>query len=58
MRIGEMFNHYIYLEKISYRELSKQIGVSHTTLNRFANGKSIDVRTFVKILNWLLEAGR
>lgn len=38
---------------VSYREAARQIGFSHTTLNRILDGGDYDLTTLIQICNWL-----
>lgn len=38
---------------LSNREAARQIGVSHTTLNRILEGGDFDLTTLIQISNWL-----
>lgn len=35
------------------RDVSNESGVSTATISRAMNGKDVDIRTFIKLLNWL-----
>jgi len=54
--IAYLLHLYRMENKVTTRKLAKQIGVEHTCLWRFENGKSIESRSFAKILNWLLTS--
>ncbi len=45
---------YIIFHKISGRELAKEIGISTATVSRLLSGKTIDIRTTVKLFSWLI----
>lgn len=53
MRFGKMLKIYCDMNDLASREVAKQIGVSHTTITRIMNGKTTDISTAIKILNWL-----
>ena len=39
---------------LSYRQLARKIGVSHTVLWRFVRGHSVKAEHYIKILRFLL----
>jgi DNA-binding XRE family transcriptional regulator len=53
MRLGKVIADYRWANRIGVRDLAKEIGVSHPTLNRFENDGTCDSDTFVKIMSWL-----
>ena len=56
MRLGAVIADYRWANRMGGRELAKEIGVSHSTLNRFENGENCDGETLVKIMTWLFAA--
>ncbi len=54
MKLGELIKIYIIFHKISGRELAKEIGISTATVSRLLSGKTIDIRTTVKLFSWLI----
>jgi len=40
-------------DKISFRKAGDQVGVSHTTIQRAADGEQLDIPTTQKLANWL-----
>lgn len=57
MKLGFLIKIYCQLKNIGTREVAKEIGVSHTTISRIMNGKSTDIKTAVKLFNWLISEG-
>jgi transcriptional regulator with XRE-family HTH domain len=48
---------YLYREtlNLSIRSASKEIGVSHSVLDRFERGGQVEARQWVKIFLWLVD---
>lgn len=57
MRLGNVIADYRWANRIGVRDLAKEIGVSHPTLNRFERGENCDADTLTKIIAWLFAAG-
>lgn len=55
MRIGRLIADYRWGNKISTRDLAKQIGMSSATLNRIENGENCDGATLVRLMTWLFN---
>jgi len=53
MRLGSILADYRWANRIGVRELAKEIGLSHPTLNRFERGENCDARTLTKIMTWM-----
>lgn len=53
--LSESLRLYCAVRKISTRNLAKVWGCSPITVSRFLNGKPVEMRTFVKILDWATE---
>jgi ribosome-binding protein aMBF1 (putative translation factor) len=56
MRLGNVIADYRWANRVGVRELAKEIGISHPTLNRFERGEKCDSDTLTKILEWLFAA--
>jgi hypothetical protein len=52
--LGELIRIHRSLHRYGTRGLSKQIGLSHSTLARVEKGEPMDGVTQIKIINWLL----
>lgn len=57
MRLGQIIADYRWANRIGVRDLAKEIGVSHPTLNRFEQDKNCDAETLTKIMAWLFAKG-
>jgi len=57
VRLGQVITDYRWANRIGVRDLAKEIGVSHATLNRFERGETCDSDTLTKIINWLFAKG-
>jgi DNA-binding Xre family transcriptional regulator len=55
MKLGMLIIAHRQKHDLSLRELSKSIGISHATLQRIETGKDCDVRSFTKILEWMMK---
>jgi len=55
MLIGEMLQTYRNQERFGTREYAKMIGISHATLNRIENGKDVDAKTLLKLIEWVFN---
>jgi len=53
MNIGDVLKNWRLMEKMTLREACKRVGVSHPTLQRIEQGKSVDGATMWKILAFL-----
>ena len=58
MRLGYVIADYRWANRIGVRDLAKQIGCSHSTLNRFERGDNCDADTLIKILGWLMAEAK
>lgn len=58
MRLGKALKLYRVTEGKDMRELADEIGVSASTLCRVENGKACDMRSFAKVIAWLVEPSR
>lgn len=54
MLVGKVIAGYRKAENISVRELAARIGVEHSALWRFEQGKPIKTKLWVAIVKWLL----
>ncbi len=45
---------YRLVHKVSIRKLAKDIGVDYTVLWKFEQGRQIESKSWVKIMQWLL----
>jgi DNA-binding Xre family transcriptional regulator len=57
VRLGNVIADYRWANRVGVRELAREIGISHPTLNRFERGEKCDSDTLTKILNWLFAPG-
>lgn len=57
MRLGGVIADYRWANRVGVRELAKEIGVSHPTLNRFERGENCDAKTLTAIMAWLFAQG-
>ena len=55
MRLGKVLCKWRLLNDLTLRDFAPQLGVSAPTLMRIENGYEMDVSTFKKILDWLME---
>jgi transcriptional regulator with XRE-family HTH domain len=55
MKLGAMTIAYRQKHDLSLRDLSKDIGISYATLQRIEAGKDCDVRSFTKLLEWMMK---
>ena len=55
MRLSEMLKLYMRVNKISARELARELDMSHATLSRIINGGNCEMRNFAKVFSWLIE---
>jgi len=52
-KLGQLLLAYRQKKDIQARDLSKEIGISASTLCRIERGKNPDVDSYLKILNWM-----
>lgn len=57
MRLGLVLKKYRLMMEYDLRAVAKEIGISAATLMRIEHGREIDAKTFLKIINWLMEGG-
>lgn len=55
MRLGQILKDYMWIHHLGSRQLANELGMSHTTITRFLNGRTISSDHFLKIWNWLTE---
>lgn len=55
MNVGKVIRGYRESRQLSVRALASQIGVEHTKLWRFENGREVQARVWVRIFLWLLR---
>jgi transcriptional regulator with XRE-family HTH domain len=55
MKLGTILIAYRQKHDLSLRDLSSDIGISHATLQRIETGKDCDVRSFMKLLEWMMK---
>jgi len=53
MNIGKLLRSYRDVNRKSLRDLSNEIGLTITTLSRIENGKLVDLRITLVLINWL-----
>jgi transcriptional regulator with XRE-family HTH domain len=53
MNIGKLLRSYREVNRKSIRDLSKEIGLTIATLSRVENGKPVDLRITLVLINWL-----
>ena len=58
MRLGTVLRDWRAMNRLTIRQVSKQIGLPISTLSRIENGQSMDGRSVARILTWMLEAKR
>ena len=51
--LRNFLNEKITRNRLSVRAAAREIGVSHTTLNRVLEGSQLDLDTFIKFCEWL-----
>jgi hypothetical protein len=51
--VGELIRIHRNLHRYGLRGMAKQIGISHSTLGRVEEGKSVDGQTIIKRFHWL-----
>lgn len=55
IKIGTMMILYRGQTRKSLRDCAKEIGVSASTLCRIESGKTCDINTLLKVMNWLFS---
>jgi helix-turn-helix protein len=55
IKLGKILNSYRLAEKIPLRDLAREIGIDHTVLAKFENGRATKEATLAKIFVWLLS---
>lgn len=58
MRLGRVLTQYRYAERLTVRQLAKNIGLSAPTLSRLENDGDMNGKTLAAILRWLLAEQR
>lgn len=58
MRLAEIMRKWRIVSEISLRELAKETGINHSTMNRFERGLPLDSQNLVKILTFVLSEQR
>ena len=53
MRLGMILKKWRLINEIGPREIADEIGISPATLYRIEEGRALDAKTLLKILNWL-----
>jgi len=53
MKLGKMLRCYREVNRKSVRVFSKEIGLTIATLSRVENGKPVDLRITLVLINWL-----
>lgn len=52
-RLSDMFALYLRVNNIDLGTVEAETGLNKSTLSRFANGRPITHKNFIKLLNWL-----
>lgn len=55
MKIGELINCYNHVNKISIRDIAKDIGISRGALDKIRNGKDYDMEALLRVLIWMVS---
>ena len=55
MRLGELLKNWRTMERLTLKEVSKDIGIPLPTLSRVEHGEAMDGKTLAKILAWATE---
>lgn len=58
MMLGEVLRSYRLHKELSQRDLAPRIGISYPSLHRIEHGQSIDAKTLMLVLNWLMGASQ
>jgi transcriptional regulator with XRE-family HTH domain len=53
MKLGKLLRCYREVNRESIRDLSKEIGITIATLSRIENGKPVDLKITLVLINWL-----
>jgi transcriptional regulator with XRE-family HTH domain len=56
MMITYLLRLYRKERKVTVRSLAKEIGIKHTTLWRFENGRGIESPSLARIINWVFSS--
>jgi len=56
--IGKLLQIYRFVCHVNIRDMSKEIGIASSTLSRIENGKDMDGKTMIKIINWLFKGAK
>lgn len=56
MMITYLLRLYRKERKVTVRSLAKEIGIKHTTLWKFENGRDIESPSLMRIINWILTS--
>lgn len=54
MKLGALLTAYRQKNDLSVRAMASQIGVSPATFNRIERGEECDMKTFAKLLHWMM----
>lgn len=55
MKLGEILKIYRMIQSIKLKDFAKEIGITHSTLSRLENGRTINGESLSKVLIWLLK---
>lgn len=53
MKIGKLLKIYMDMNDISYRDMAKELNMSHATVSRIVEGKQIEIKHMLSLINWL-----
>ncbi len=58
MKIGSMLSAYMNEREMSLRDVAKEVGVNHATIQRLIHGKQISTEVLHKFYIWLLSSDK